>query len=192
MTPPRILADSKWSTRIRVMIGLVVITIMAGAIAVPLGVAGSGAPVAAGDQSHRMNVIAQDATPVVPSPIVSEGCEEVAPGVDSEPWIRTELYFGTTKPDGGELTDEEWQAFLDEEITSRFPAGLTVLEGYGQFLNSSGVIAQEGSIVLIVFHPFDAIEESSASIEEIRDAYEVAFEQESVLRADSAPVCISF
>ncbi|MDQ3541362.1 MAG: DUF3574 domain-containing protein [Chloroflexota bacterium] len=181
---------SPGSPRVLVMIGLVLITIMAGAIAGPLGVAGSGAPVPAGDQSVNVNV--QDATPVVPSPIASEGCDEVAPGVGSEPWIRTELYFGTTKPDGDELTDEEWQAFLDEEITPRFPAGLTVLQGYGQFLNSSGVIAQEGSIVLILFHPADVIEESSASIEEIRDAYEVAFEQESVLRADSAPVCISF
>lgn len=178
--------------RILVMIGVVLMTIMIGTIMAPLGGASSGAPVSAGEQGAIAIVNAQDATPVVPSPIASEDCDEVAPGVGSEPWIRTELYFGTTKPDGGELTDEEWQEFLDQEITPRFPAGLTVLDGYGQFLNSSGVIAREGSIVLIVFHPVEAIEESNASIEEIRDAYEVAFEQESVLRADSAPVCISF
>jgi hypothetical protein len=29
-------------------------------------------------------------------------------------------------------------------------------------------------------------------IEEVRDTYETQFEQESVLRADSEPVCISF
>lgn len=176
--------------RMMVMIGLVLMTITAGVVFGPAGAAGSGASASGAQQGTSVNV--QDATPIVPAPIASAECDEVAPGVGSEAWIRTELYFGTTTPDGGELTDQEWQDFLDEEITPRFPAGLTVLEGYGQFLNSSGVIAQEGSIVLIVFHPADAIEESSASIEEIRDAYEVAFEQESVLRADSAPVCISF
>ncbi|MBA3379108.1 MAG: DUF3574 domain-containing protein, partial [Chloroflexia bacterium] len=34
--------------------------------------------------------------------------------------------------------------------------------------------------------------DSSAAIEEIRDAYETAFQQESVLRVDSEPVCVSF
>jgi len=139
---------------------------------------------------------AQDvATPVVEA--TPEGganvCEATSPGVGAEPWIRTELYFGTTIPnDGGDVSDAEWNAFLDEEITPRFPDGLTVLEGYGQFLNSRGVIAEEDSIVLIIFHPGEFVDESSAAIEEIRDAYEVEFDQESVLRVDSEPVCVSF
>lgn len=139
---------------------------------------------------------AQDvATPVVeatPEDVDNE-CDATSPGVGAEPWIRTELYFGTTIPnDGGDVSDAEWNAFLDEEITPRFPDGLTVLEGYGQFLNSRGVIAEEDSIVLIIFHPAEFVDESSAAIEEIRDAYETAFEQESVLRVDSEPVCVSF
>ncbi len=190
MTHTRKYADLQGSARMIVLVGVVLIAIMIGAVAGPLGATSSSAPATGGDQGKVM--MAQDGTPVVASPIVSGGCDDLAPGVGSEAWIRTELYFGTTKPDGSPLTDEEWQEFLDEEITPRFPAGLTVLTGYGQFLNSSGVIAQEGSIVLILFYPTDDVEESSASIEEIRDAYEVAFEQESVLRADSAPVCISF
>jgi hypothetical protein len=139
-------------------------------------------------------VSAQDATPVVdgtPAPTVNE-CEATSPGVGAEPWIRTELYFGTTLPDGSELTAEQWGEFLDAEITPRFPDGLTVLEGYGQFLNSEGIIAGETSIVLIIFHPGEFVDESSASIEEIREIYEVEFDQESVLRVDSEPVCVSF
>jgi len=137
---------------------------------------------------------AQGATPVVdgtPVP-VTNGCEDLAPGVGAEPWIRTELYFGTTLPDGSEMTGEQWGEFLDAEITPRFPDGLTVLEGYGQFLNSEGVIAGETSIVLIIFHPGEFVDESSAAIEEIRDLYETEFEQESVLRVDAEPVCVSF
>lgn len=139
---------------------------------------------------------AQDlATPVVEGTpdVIGNVCDATSPGVGAEPWIRTELYFGTTIPDGGgDVTDADWNAFLDEEITPRFPDGLTVLEGYGQFLNSRGVIAEEDSIVLIIFHPGEFVDESSAAIEEIRDAYETQFEQESVLRVDSEPVCVSF
>ncbi|MDQ3656296.1 MAG: DUF3574 domain-containing protein [Chloroflexota bacterium] len=138
---------------------------------------------------------AQDvATPVVEATPegVANMCEATSPGVGAEPWIRTELYFGTTLPDGSEMTADQWADFLDAEITPRFPDGLTVLEGYGQFLNSEGIIAGETSIVLIIFHPGEFVDESSVSIEEIRDAYETAFEQESVLRVDSEPVCVSF
>ncbi len=138
---------------------------------------------------------AQDvATPVVEATPegVANVCEATSPGVGAEPWIRTELYFGTTLPDGSEMTADQWADFLDAEITPRFPDGLTVLEGYGQFLNSEGIIAGETSIVLIIFHTGEFVDESSASIEEIRDLYEDEFDQESVLRVDSEPVCVSF
>src|SRR5688500_5705733 len=29
------------------------------------------------------------------------------------PWVRTELYFGMTCPDGSRVSDDEWRAFLD-------------------------------------------------------------------------------
>ncbi|HYH11808.1 MAG TPA: DUF3574 domain-containing protein [Thermomicrobiales bacterium] len=135
---------------------------------------------------------AQDAATPVATPVPADTCELVAPGVGAESWVRTELYFGTTRPDGTDVTPGEWQEFLDEEITPRFPAGLTILEGYGQFLNEEGVIAAEESVVLIVFYPAAEVESASASFEEIRDAYEEQFDQESVLRVDSEPVCVSF
>jgi hypothetical protein len=99
-----------------------------------------------------------------------------------EVWLRTELYFGTSKPDG-EVSDEEFAGFVDREVTSRFPDGLTVLTGYGQFLGSQGLI-RERSKVLIIFHPAPGAE-ASKKIEEIREAYKSAFRQESVLRADA-------
>ncbi len=158
-----------------------------GIIAMAVGILISGAIVGSASGQGATPVV--DGTPVV---AVNE-CDASSPGVGAEPWIRTELYFGTTIPnDGGDVSDAEWNAFLDEEITPRFPDGLTVLEGYGQFLNSRGVIAEEDSIVLIIFHPGEFVDESSASIEEIRDLYEVEFDQESVLRVDSEPVCVSF
>lgn len=131
------------------------------------------------------------ATPVA-TPVPANPCDRIAPGVGSESWVQTELYFGTTKPDGTDVTPDEWQAFLDEEITPRFPDGLTILEGYGQFLNSEGIIAAEESLVLIILYPADDLASTSASFEEIRDAYKEQFSQQSVLRVDTAPICVSF
>ena len=99
-------------------------------------------------------------------------------------WARTELFFGTSMPGGGEVSDEQFKAFLDSEITPRFPDGLTVLTGYGQFRNSSGVILQERSFVLILLYPLSS-HESNRRIEEIRTLYKARFIQESVLLADT-------
>lgn len=102
---------------------------------------------------------------------------------------RLELYFGTTQKDGSTVSDAAWGSFLDEEVTPRFPDGLTVLRGYGQWRNSTGEIAKEGSIVLVILYfPSD---ETEAKIEDIRAAYKDRFDQESVMRVDSAN-CVSF
>lgn len=109
------------------------------------------------------------------------------------PFFRTELYFGSNKPDGTAVTPEEFQRFVDQEITPRFPDGLTLLTGLGQFKGSSGAIQKERSMLLILLYPVDTARRSGEKIEQIRAAYERAFQQESVLRADEPlPECVSF
>lgn len=111
----------------------------------------------------------------------------------TQAFLRTELFFGSAKPDGTAVTEAEWRRFLDQEITPRFPDGLTVLTGIGQFRNSSGMIIQERSMVLILLYPLPTWRSSSEKIEQIREAYKRAFQQESVLRADTGlPVWVSF
>jgi hypothetical protein len=102
----------------------------------------------------------------------------------AEKFYRTELYFGMNKPGAVVITDEEWNKFLEDEVTPRFPDGFTVLEGYGQFKNKSGKIVKEGSKVLIVLYPKKALAEADRKIDEIRAAYNKAFQQQSVLRMD--------
>ena len=51
---------------------------------------------------------------------------------------RLELLFGLGKREGGTISDADWAAFLDAEVTPRFPAGLTVLSGYGQWRGDTG------------------------------------------------------
>lgn len=108
-------------------------------------------------------------------------------------FARTELFFGAARPDGSMVTDEEWRRFLDQEVTPRFPDGLTVFSGVGQFRDSSGAIIQEKSRVLILLYPIQTRDRSSEKIEQIRNAYKSAFQQQSVLRVDDRrPVLVSY
>lgn len=112
---------------------------------------------------------------------------------EASPFSRTELYFGRNKPDGAEVSQKDFDEFLSGFVTERFPDGLTVLKGRGQFLNSEGEIERERSVVLILFYPVSARNEKSVKIEEIREEYKKRFQQQSVLRVDDAlPVWVSF
>lgn len=102
---------------------------------------------------------------------------------------RVELLFGASRADGRAISDEEWRGFLDAEVTPRFPDGLTVLSGDGQWRNPAGRITRERSRILLVWYAPHAT--SSAAIDAIRDAYKKQFAQESVMRVDGAG-CVSF
>ena len=112
---------------------------------------------------------------------------------EASPFIRTELYFGRNKPDGAEVSRKDFDEFLSGFVTERFPDGLTVLKGRGQFLDSDGEVERERSVVLILLYPISARNEKSVKIEEIREEYKKRFLQQSVLRVDDPlPVWVSF
>ncbi|TCO48992.1 DUF3574 domain-containing protein [Actinocrispum wychmicini] len=92
---------------------------------------------------------------------------------------RTELYFGSGKPDGTAVTPAEFELFLDKEVTPAFPDGLTWLNAHGQWKGG-----KEDSYVLILLYPLSN-RHATKDIEEIRTEYKKEFHQESVLRADT-------
>jgi hypothetical protein len=104
-------------------------------------------------------------------------------------YARLELLFGLGKESGSEVSEEEWRAFLETEVTPRFPDGLTVLTAYGQWRGRSGEITREPSRVLVIWHRRGA--GGDTDIEAIRQAYRTQFGQESVMRVDGAS-CVSF
>jgi hypothetical protein len=104
-------------------------------------------------------------------------------------YARLELLFGLGKQGGGEVSEEEWRAFLETEVTPRFPDGLTVLAAYGQWRSRSGEVAREPSRALVIWHRRGAGGE--ADVEAIRAAYKSQFGQESVMRVDGLS-CVSF
>ncbi|MEV0172528.1 DUF3574 domain-containing protein [Streptomyces sp. NPDC050803] len=102
-----------------------------------------------------------------------------------EPYIETQLFFGTERPDGGPaVTDEQFMDFVDQEITPDFPNGFTVQTGRGQWRDANGTIEKERSYELILLYPVTEATTSDRKIEEIRRAYEKEFGQESVGRVD--------
>jgi hypothetical protein len=70
-----------------------------------------------------------------------------------DPFSRTELFFGLSRSNGPEITDARFDNFVDGVITERFPDGLTVLDGSGQFRNASGVTIEEPSRLVILLYP---------------------------------------
>src|SRR5436853_1492971 len=106
------------------------------------------------------------------------------PPIFGEIWARTELFFGTNRPNKPPVSDERFQRFIDQQVTPRLPDGLTLLTGLAQFKNSSGVIIQERSKLLILLYPLTDTDASNR-IEAIRENYKQTFQQESVLRVDS-------
>ncbi|MER7793110.1 DUF3574 domain-containing protein [Streptomyces sp. NPDC097640] len=102
-----------------------------------------------------------------------------------KPYVETRLFFGTQRPDGGPpVTDKQFMAFVDEEVTPSFPSGLTIQDGRGQWRDQNGTIERERSYELILLYPVSEARAHDPRIERIRDAYERRYAQESVARAD--------
>ncbi|MFJ9563258.1 DUF3574 domain-containing protein [Streptomyces fuscichromogenes] len=116
---------------------------------------------------------------------VADGGRPSAAPAHGKPYVETRLFFGTARPDGGPaVTDRQFTAFVDREVTPDFPDGLTVQSGRGQWRDAHGTIEKERSYELILLYPETAAKASDRKIEEIRRAYEKAFAQESVGRVD--------
>ena len=102
--------------------------------------------------------------------------------------MRTTLYFGLTHR-AGRVTESQWQTYLREEVTPRFPDGLTVWQADGQWRRPDGRISRERAKVLLLVH-----EESAAvraALTALVESYKRSFQQESVLW-ETARVCAAF
>jgi hypothetical protein len=106
-----------------------------------------------------------------------------------ELWARTELYFGLSRSGAPNVTEQEFQRFVDTVVTPRFPDGLTVLAASGQFRGSDGAVLREPAKVIVLFYPWAPAR--NRAIERIRARYKELFDQQSVLRTDDVS-CVSF
>ncbi|HKY60991.1 MAG TPA: DUF3574 domain-containing protein [Gemmatimonadota bacterium] len=96
------------------------------------------------------------------------------------PMVADRLLFGRAVPDGGLVSDEDWQAFLDEVVTPKFPEGLTVWRAEGQWADPLGVLVEEPVLVIEIVHPASARADSAMAA--IAEEYRRRFHQDAVLR----------
>ena len=92
--------------------------------------------------------------------------------------VRDVVYFGRNRPDGGTVSDAEWEAYLDSVVTPRFPAGFTVVEAEGHWRGERGVVERERTEVLTLLHPGD--EASREAVRALTEEYIRRFHQEAV------------
>jgi Protein of unknown function (DUF3574) len=103
-------------------------------------------------------------------------------------YTRTTLYFGLARA-SGIVSETEWQTFLRDDVTPRFPNGLTVLEGDGQWLRPDGSIGRERAKVLVILH--DDNDATNDAVKALVLRYKQQFAQQSVLW-EIARVCAAF
>ena len=104
------------------------------------------------------------------------------------PYARTTLYFGMTHS-AGIVTEQQWQTFLHEQVTPRFPNGLTVWTAFGQWRRPNGTIGQEPAKVLLLVH--EETPQGRTAVAALVDRYKEMFQQDSVL-SETSPVCAQF
>jgi hypothetical protein len=108
-------------------------------------------------------------------------------GGGSASQVRTTLYFGLSRAKGPAVSELEWQLFLRDEVTKRFPEGLTVWEATGQWRTPTGTIDREQSKVLLLVHADSAA--ARQSVQALIESYRKTFDQQSVLW-ERARVCV--
>jgi hypothetical protein len=116
---------------------------------------------------------------------------------DGHGWVRSELYFGVGEESGPadraqteKISEAQWRAFLDKEVTPRFPDGLTVFDAYGQWLFRGAAEPNRlATKVLVILH--EDTPQRRADIEAIRLAWKQATGHQSVLWSRQA-VDVSF
>ena len=127
------------------------------------------------------------AAAAVLSLLVVTGCAAVGSEPCPEgmaPHTELNMYFGLEKGDGSHVSEAEWQTFLDEAITPRFPDGLTVDDASGQWLDTvGGQLYREPTKLLNVLVPSDQSDEAISAIDEIAEAYKERFNQQAVFSA---------
>src|SRR5260370_5915091 len=101
-----------------------------------------------------------------------------------------ELMFGRNIGRRLGVNEAEWSRFVDNEIVSRFPKGLTVVNAAGEWRDeATNRIVREPSKVVQIVLPGQV--EDIARLNEIVAAYKRRFKQHSVIML-VRPACVSF
>lgn len=104
--------------------------------------------------------------------------------------VLVDLIFGRNIGEVLGVSEEAWSRFLDEEVTPRFPDGLTVFDARGQWrdLASGRIVREPGKVLTIILADEGA---QRPLLAEITQSYKRRFNQQSVITLQRR-VCVSF
>lgn len=122
------------------------------------------------------------------------GCANLRPqptcAAGEEPMRTAQLFFGQNIGDAPGVSDADFHRFVDEVLTPRFPQGLTVMDGGGQWTGPENRLIREAAkVVVLVLPARDG--DSQRKLGEVRQAYVQRFRQDSVMMV-SQRACVSF
>jgi hypothetical protein len=121
-------------------------------------------------------VMAASSAGAVPLPACPEGLHAAA---------TAELFFA--RASDAALRDDDWRTFVNEEISPRFPEGVSVSDVYGRGPGRQFVREPSKALVLVL----SGAAEERRNLKLIREAYGRRFHQRSTLTVEPA-ACISF
>jgi hypothetical protein len=102
-----------------------------------------------------------------------------------------ELVFGRTSDDGTYpgVSEADFARFLDQEVSPRFPDGLTVIDAQGRWTPPAGTAIHEPSKMVMIVLPGHS--DDRQKLDAVREAYKQRFHQQSVLLMTHGD-CVSF
>ena len=106
-----------------------------------------------------------------------------------ELWTEYRLFMGRGVDGVEVVSDNDWEAFLADTITPRFPDGLSVIDVAGQG-GSGDAVDRERTKMLLVLAPVDD-DAALDRINEVGAEYKQRFSQASVLRVITE-ACVAF
>lgn len=97
-----------------------------------------------------------------------------------------QLFLGAKAP--ARLSDGDLRRFVEREVTPRFPDGVTVVDGGGQWKGAENTLMREAAKVLLIVLP--AKGDGLTRVEAVRAAYRTRFKQETVV-VTPPPSCVA-
>jgi hypothetical protein len=116
--------------------------------------------------------------------VACAGCGSKSTAKSAQPsWVRSEIYCGLDRLAGGTVTQAEFADFLNQVVTPAFPAGLTVLDAYGQMQKSDKAIVKQTTKVLLVVH--QKTKANSDAIQKVISSYRSIYGNPQVMYLQS-------
>lgn len=113
---------------------------------------------------------------IVPVSVTPTLCREI----HAHDGLQIRMMFGLSRPDGSLIGNDDWQRFLNTEITPHFPAGLSVTEALGQWYDpKANKVIQEPSRIVWLILPYDT-PSLQHNLKAVRRAYQQQFNQQAV------------